>query len=233
MLGHAGGDHIEGRRLPPAAAAWLEHLEESESRLLMGEGMLGSRGGGIQGKRDLATDPGKQRLQIVDRLGFAFAIRQRRVGKAQHCGHLGLIGRKQHVRVFVGDQMNAVAHVEQAFDGIVVPAVRTVGQPRGGKRRDQHRIAQTTTGLLDIGLVDVGHTAEFVESGRGGTEQFRQTLAGGLAPSFENGGGRGFDEPRISRNRHHVKPSHGRRQIMVSDGLALGAGADGLVEVKP
>ena len=82
-------------------------------------------------------------------------------------------------------------------------------------------------------MVDVGHTAEFVESGRGGTEQFRQTLAGGLAPSFENGGGRGFDELRISRNRHHVKPSHGRRQIMVSDGLALGAGADGLVEVKP
>ena len=93
MLGHAGGDHIEGRCLTFAAAARLEHLEEGESRLVVRQRMLGARRGGIKGERDLTADACQQRLQIVDRLRLTFAVWQRRIGQTEHRRDFGLVGR--------------------------------------------------------------------------------------------------------------------------------------------
>ena len=93
MLGHAGGDHIEGRCLTFGATARLEHLEEGESRLVVRQRMLGARRGGIKGERDLPANACQQRLQIVDRLRLTFAIGQRRIGQTEHRRDFGLVGR--------------------------------------------------------------------------------------------------------------------------------------------
>ena len=111
--------------------------------------------------------------------------------------------------------------------------MRAVGQPGRGQRRHQHRIAQTAARLLDVGLIEVFHAPEFVESGRGGIKQFRQTLAGGLTPPFQNRQRRGTDQFHIAGDRHHVQPAHRGRQIMVGHRLALGPRAHRLVQVKP
>ena len=128
--------------------------------------------------------------------------------------------------------MDAVAHVQQPFDGVVIRAVRTVGKPGCGERGHQYGVAQTTACLFDVRLVDVGHAAEFVEARFGGAEQFRQTFACGLAPSFQYGYGCAFDKSSVPRDRHHVQPSHGCGQVAVGDGLALRDGTYRLVEVE-
>ena len=102
----------------------------------MSQRMLSARSRGIKRKRDLATNTRKQRLQIINRLRLTLAARQRRISQTQHRRDPRLIGSKQHVRVFGGDQMNAVTHIQQPFDSIVILAVRAVGKPRSGKRGD-------------------------------------------------------------------------------------------------
>ena len=128
--------------------------------------------------------------------------------------------------------MNAVTHIQQPFDSIVILAVRAVGKPRSGKRGDQHGISQTTARLLNIRLIAVRHTSELVQTRLGGTQQFGQALAGGPTPTFQNGDSRGFDQLRIARDRHHVQPTHRGGQIMVGDSLALRAGTHRLVKIK-
>ena len=91
---------------------------------------------------------------------------------------------------------------------------------------------QPPTGLFDVGLIDVLEPAEFVESGFGGVEQFGQALAGGLAPAFEDGRGGGGDQSGVAGDGLHVQPAHGGGKVMVGDFLALGARADGVVEVQ-
>lgn len=119
--------------------------------------------------------------------------------------------------------MNAVAYIKQPFNRIVIAPMRAIRQPRGRERRHQHRIAQTAARLLDVGLIEVFHATEFVKSGLGGIKQFRQTLAGGLTPPFQNRQRRGTDQLHIAGDRHHVQPAHRGRQIMVGDRLALRA----------
>lgn len=55
--------------------------------------------------------------------------RQCRVGKTPHRCHLRLIWGEQPIRVLAGSQMNAIAHVQQCLDLVVIPAVRSVGKP--------------------------------------------------------------------------------------------------------
>ena len=95
----------------------------------MGERMFGTRSGGIQRKGNAPAYAGEQRLQIVNGIGGTLVLRPRRIGKTQHGIHLGLIRRKQQIGVFPGRQMNAIANVKQAFNGLIVAAMRAVGQP--------------------------------------------------------------------------------------------------------
>ena len=85
---------------------------------------------------------------------------------------------------------------------------------------------------FDCRLIDVLEPTEFVESGFGGVEQFGQALAGGLAPAFEDGCGGGGDQSGVAGDGLHVQPAHGGGKVMVGDLLALGARADGVVEVQ-
>ena len=128
--------------------------------------------------------------------------------------------------------MNAVTHIQQPFDSIVILAVRAVGKPRSGKRGDQHGISQTTARLLNIRLIAIRHTAELVQTRLGGAQQFGQALTGGPTPTLQNGDSRGFDQLRIACDRHHVQPTHRGGQIMVGDRLALRAGTHRLVKIK-
>ena len=232
MLGDTGRDHIKRRRLTLTAATRLEHLEKRKTRLLMSQRMLSARSRGIKRKRDLATNTRKQRLQIINRLRLTLAARQRRISQTQHRRNLRLIRSEQHIRVFIGHQMNAIAHIQQPFDGIVILAVRAVGKPRSGKRGDQHGITQTTARLLNIRLIAIRHTAELIQTRLGGTQQFGQALTGGPTPTLQNGDSRGFNQLRIARNRHHIQPTHRSRQIMVGHRLALRAGTHRLVKIK-
>ena len=198
----------------------------------MSQRMLGTGSRGIKRKRDLTANTRKQRLQIINRLHLTLAARQRRISQTQHRRNPRLIGSEQHIRVFIGNQMNAVTHIQQPFDSIVILAVRAVGKPRSGKRGDQHGISQTTARLLNIRLIAVRHTSELVQTRLGGTQQFGQALAGGPTPTFQNGDSRGFDQLRIARDRHHIQPTHRGGQIMVGDRLALRAGTHRLVKIK-
>ena len=85
--------------------------------------------GGIKREGDAPADTGKQRLQIVDRVGGTLVFGPSRIGKAKHGSHFGLIGRQHQVGILAGHQMDAVAYVEQTFHSFVVNAVRAVGQP--------------------------------------------------------------------------------------------------------
>ena len=198
----------------------------------MSQRMLGTGSRGIKRKRDLTANTRKQRLQIINRLHLTLAARQRRISQTQHRRNPRLIGSEQHIRVFIGNQMNAVTHIQQPFDSIIILAVRAVGKPRSGKRGDQHGISQTTARLLNIRLIAVRHTSELVQTRLGGTQQFGQALAGGPTPTFQNGDSRGFDQLRIARDRHHIQPTHRGGQIMVGDRLALRAGTHRLVKIK-
>ena len=80
-------------------------------------------------------------------------------------------------------KLNAVTHIQQPFDSIVILAVRAVGKPRSGKRGDQHGIAQTAARLLNIRLIAVRHTAELIQT-RLAEPQFGQTLTGGPTPTL-------------------------------------------------
>ena len=198
----------------------------------MSQRMLSTGSRGIKRKRDLTANTRKQRLQIINRLHLTLAARQRRISQTQHRRNPRLIGSEQHIRVFIGNQMSAVTHIQQPFDSIVILAVRAVGKPRSGKRGDQHGISQTTARLLNIRLIAIRHTAELVQTRLGGAQQFRQALTGGPTPTLQNGDSRGFDQLRIARDRHHVQPTHRGGQIMVGDRLALRAGTHRLVKIK-
>ena len=146
----------------------------------MSQRMLGAGSRRIKRKRDLTANTSEQRLQIINRLRLTLAARQRRISQTQHRRNPRLIGSKQHIRVFGGNQMNAVTHIQQPFDSIVILAVRAVGKPRSGKRGDQHGIAQTTARLLNIRLIAVRHTAELAQTRLGGTQQFGKRLRAAL-----------------------------------------------------
>ena len=95
----------------------------------MRQRMLGTRRRGIQRERDLSAYAGEPGLQVPDGTRLPLPRRQCRVGKTPHRRHLRLIWGEQPIRVLAGSQMNAIAHVQQRLDLVVIPAVRSVGQP--------------------------------------------------------------------------------------------------------
>ena len=129
MLDHARRDGFEGRRLTFAARPGLEHLEEREPRFFVGERVPCMRSRGIQRERDAASQRGQQGLQSFNRIRLALAFRQCRVGQAEHRGDFRLVGRQQQVSFLAGDHVQAVAHIQQPFDRLIIRAVGPVGEP--------------------------------------------------------------------------------------------------------
>ena len=100
------------------------------------------------------------------------------------------------------------------------------------QRGDQHRIAQTASRLLDVGLVQVGESSELVQSLARRIQQFRQPLADRSTPAFQNRRGRRRNQRRIAGDRLDIQPAHSGRQIGIGHGLALLPRAHRLIEVK-
>ena len=129
MLDDAGRDGFEGRRLTFAARPGLEHLEEREPRFFMGKRVPCVRSRGIQRERDAAAQRGQQGLQSFNGIRFTLAFRQGRVGQTEHRGDLRLVGGQQQVGFLACDHVQAVAHIQQPFDRLVIRAVGPIGEP--------------------------------------------------------------------------------------------------------
>ena len=164
MFDHARRDGVEGRRLAFTAGTWLEHLEEREARLLMDQRVPCVRGRGIQGERDTTAEAGEQGLQSFNGISLTLAFRQGRIGQAEHRSDFRLIGRQQQIGLLARDHVQAVAHIQQPFDCLVIGAVGPVGKPGCRERGHEHCVAQAAASLFDIRLVQVREPAELLKT---------------------------------------------------------------------
>ena len=71
--------------------------------------------------------------------------------------------------------------------GSLTPAVRAVGQPGGGERAQHDHVAEAASGLLQVGLQQVGGVAERLVPLLQGREQLGQPLAGVPPPGGQQG----------------------------------------------
>ena len=139
----------------------------------------------------------------------------------------------QPVAPAAGDDVHGVAHVEQEAVRGIHPAVRPVGEPRLGHRREHGHVAQPAVGLLELGLDGLGEVALALVAGDDGLDELWQALAGVAAPVVGHGGAGGGHELLVAGDRREVEQTHGCGEVGGRHLAALGDGADAVVQAHP
>ena len=115
----------------------------------------------------------------------------------------------QAVAPAAGDDVHGVAHVEQEGVRGIHPAVRAVGEPRLGHRREHGHVAQAAVGLLELGLDGLREVALALVARGDGLDELGQPLARVAAPVVGDGGAGGGDELLVAGERREVEQPDG------------------------
>lgn len=126
--------------------------------------------------------------------------------------------------------MEGVAGVEEATAGVGESFAGGVGEPGGGDGAEGLGVAESSSGLLEVGFeeeLQFAHAfgafaAEFVE--------FGEPFGGLVAPVREDGGAEGCDESVVSGEGPCVEEPEVDLEVLGGGGAGLGGGADGVVE---
>ena len=132
-----------------------------------------------------------------------------------------------------GDDVHGVADVEQEAVRGIHPAVRAVGEPRLGHRREHGHVAQAAVGLLELGLDGLREVALALVARDDGLDELRQPLAGVAAPVVGDGGAGRGDELLVAGDRREVEQADGGGEVGGRDLAALRDGADAVVQPHP
>ncbi len=136
------------------------------------------------------------------------ASRSSRSSNADELRDLVQVGEQQPVGVPPRDHLERVAHVEQVRVGRVDRAVRPVGEPGRGQRREHDGVADPAARLLEVGL-DAGTRARrAARPARGSrtSSSGRRRRAADRQSVRTRRRGTVHDE-RVTRDRPHVEPA--------------------------
>ncbi len=164
-------------------------------------------------------------MRHLPRRGIHLDERGIRIGEAEHLGHRCGEFPIEALPVPTRHVVDRVADVQQPPVCRVHSPVWPVGQPRRGERSQHDHVAQTTSGLFEVGRQHVGSVAEALVPRLDRVDHLAEPTSGGLAPVVGGGLAGGVDHRPIPGDDVQIEQADRGREVRRRDVPAFGDGA--------
>ncbi len=194
-------------------------LHERQHAALRDDRLSGGAGGDVDGVPD---PPGRQADLAAQAVGR---------GVPHQLGDVVHLAVQQPVDAAPRADVQGVADIQQPFVRRPHFRVRAVGEPGRRQGAEHDHVPQPAARLLEVRLQQVGGVAEGREPLVEGGQQFRQPLAGVVAPGGEQRGPGAGDQVGVTGDQPQVQQSDPGGELDPGDLGALGRRPYGMVQL--